>query len=208
MPLRMILVRHASTPWTRERRLQGTRDIALSPEGRAQAEAVGRLLADRPLDAVYASPLARTIETARAIAASHGQEVRIHPAFADMSFGQWEGLTPPEIEARDPEEYRLWTTEPHRAAAPGGDSLGAVRERLVAGLSELRAAHRGQTVVLVGHGVPSRILILEALGLGLDRLWSVALSATSVSELEFRDDWTALHRMNTLVHLDGLPIAR
>ena len=48
----------------------------------------------------------------------------------------------------------------------------------------------------------------ELLGLGLDRLWTFQLSSTGISELEFRDDWTALHRMNTLVHLDAVPADR
>jgi broad specificity phosphatase PhoE len=60
----------------------------------------------------------------------------------------------------------------------------------------------------VTHGVTSRILILEALGLGLDRIWSLQVSFAGISELEFRDDWAVLHRMNTLVHLERLAAAR
>ncbi|MFI5328315.1 MAG: hypothetical protein ACHQ7H_18930 [Candidatus Rokuibacteriota bacterium] len=52
-----------------------------------------------------------------------------------------------------------------------------------------------------------RVLILEALGLGLDRLWSLQLASTGISELEFRDDWTTLHRMNSLIHLTDVAIA-
>ncbi len=79
---------------------------------------------------------------------------------------------------------------------------------MLAGLTELRAGYGGQTVCLVAHGISSRVLVLEALGLGLDRLWSLQLSSTGISELEFRDDWTAVHRMNTLMHLDRVPAAR
>src|SRR6266511_3262920 len=74
--------------------------------------------------------------------------------------------------------------------------------RELKGLMRLRVAHDDETVCLVTHGIPVRILILEALGLGLDRIWSMHAAPTGISELEFRDDWTALHRMNTLVHLD------
>lgn len=208
MALRMILVRHARTPWNREGRFQGGQDIALSEEGRMQAEAVGRALADHPLQAVYSSPLRRALETAAPIAAPHRLAVQAHPAFAEMAFGRWEGLTASEIQALDLEDYRRWLEEPHRALVPGGERLDEVRERVLAGLGDLRARHAGQTVALVGHGVSSRVLVLEALGLGIDRLWSITLSPTGVSELEFRDDWTAVHRMNTLVHLDELPLAR
>src|SRR5262249_28810298 len=90
---------------------------------------------------------------------------------------------------------------PEKAGWPGSETLPVVRDRVLAGLQMLRAAHTGQTVCLVSHGITARVLILEALGLGLDRLWSIALASTGISELEFRDDWTTLHRMNSLVHL-------
>jgi alpha-ribazole phosphatase len=91
---------------------------------------------------------------------------------------------------------------------PEGESLAQARERVLAGLDRLRARHQDETVCLVAHGIPVRILILEALGLGLDRIWSLHSAPTGISELEFRDDWTALHRMNTLVHLDAVTAGR
>ena len=102
---------------------------------------------------------------------------------------------------------RIVHPPPHEAAWPGVEPLVAVRARALAGLAALQQAHAGQTVCLVSHGVTCRVLILEALGLGLDRLWSLHLSSTGISELEFRDDWTTLHRMNSLVHLADTAIA-
>jgi broad specificity phosphatase PhoE len=72
----------------------------------------------------------------------------------------------------------------------------------------VRADHDDQSVCLVAHGISARIVILEALGLPLERIWSIHLASTGISELEFRADWAALHRMNTLVHLDAVPAAR
>ena len=209
MALRLVLVRHARTDWNRDRRLQGWRDVPLSDEGRAQAEAVGRALA--------ASPARRRLLEPAAPRARHGGGHRARPTSSrcrptspsrEMGFGRWEGLLASEIEGRDPHQYRLWVEAPAEAAPPGGERLADVRQRVLAGLAGLRARHGGQTVALVSHGISSRILVLEALGLDLDRLWSIALSATGVSELEFRDDWAAVHRMNTLVHLGALPLAR
>jgi alpha-ribazole phosphatase len=205
MSLRLFLLRHAETGWNRERRYQGWADTPLSDTGRAQAEAAGRLLASARLAAVWASPLRRALETAEAIAAFHGLEVRTDDAFKEMHFGEWEGLSVAEVSARFPGEYRTWVETPHRFAAPGGETLPAVRRRVLDGLERLRAAHAGETVCLVAHGISSRVLILEALGLPLERIWSVAVSSAGLSELEFRDDWTAVHRMNTLVHLEALP---
>ena len=79
---------------------------------------------------------------------------------------------------------------------------------MLAALGRLRAAHEGKSVCLVAHGLSARVIILEALDLPLSRVWSIHLASTGISELEFRADWTALHRMNTLVHLDAVPAAR
>jgi broad specificity phosphatase PhoE len=205
--MRMLLLRHAETEWNRERRFQGWRDSPLTATGREQAEAAARLLAAGPVAAVWSSPLGRARETAALVAAPHGLPVRETEAFKEMGLGEWEGLTRAEVQARFPGALRAWAETPHEARWPGAETLAEVRARALGGLAALRQAHAGQTVCLVSHGVTCRILILEALGLGLDRLWSLTLASTGISELEFRDDWTTLHRMNSLVHLTDAAIA-
>lgn len=208
MALRLFLIRHAQTVWNRDRRYQGWQDSPLSDVGRGQAEAVARALSKEPLKAVYSSTLGRARETAEAIAAAQGLTVREDPAFREMAFGDWEGLAFDDCKAKDPDRYRLWADEPHRFVPPGGETLEDVRTRVLAGLERLRREHDDQSVCLVAHGISARIIILEALGLPLERIWSIHLASTGISELEFRPDWTALHRMNTLVHLDAVPVAR
>jgi len=208
MSLRLLLLRHGETAWNRERRFQGWTDTPLSEAGLAQAEAAARELKEHALAAVYASPLQRARDTAALIAAPHGLEVETDPDFKEVSFGQWEGLTVDEVRERDAALYEAWVETPHLVFPPEGESLAEARLRVLAGLERLRAGHPDAVVCLVAHGIPVRILILEALGLGLDRIWSLHSAPTGISELEFRDDWTALHRMNTLVHLDAVPAGR
>ena len=203
----MLLLRHAETEWNHERRFQGWRDSPLSATGRDQAASAARLLAASPVAAVWSSPLGRARETAAIIAAPHKLPVRETEAFKEMRFGIWEGLTRDEVQAKFPAELRAWAETPHEAAWPGAETLGAVRARALEGLAALRQAHAEETVCLVSHGITCRVLILEALGLGLDRLWSLQLASTGISELEFRDDWTTLHRMNSLVHLTDAALA-
>ena len=206
--MRLFLLRHAQSAWNRERRYQGWTDSALTDLGRSQAEAAGKALAAEPLVAVYASTLTRARDTAAAIAAPHGLPVHEDADFREMAFGTWEGRTLDEVRAEDPESYRVWAETPELFTAPGGETLADVRIRVLAALDRLRAAHEGKSVCLVAHGLSARVLILEALGLPLARVWAIHLASTGISELEFRPDWTALHRMNTLVHLDAVPAAR
>jgi phosphoserine phosphatase len=205
--MRVLLLRHAETEWNRERRFQGWRDVPLSAAGRAQAESAARLLAGTPLTAVWSSPLARARETAAIIAAAQRLPVQEAEAFKEMAFGDWEGLTRDEVRARFPDAHRAWAETPAEARWPGAETLAAVRTRALQGLQALRAAHAGQTICLVSHGITARLLILEALGLGPERLWTFHLSSTGISELEFREDWTTLHRMNSLIHLTDHAIA-
>ena len=202
MELRLLAIRHGATEWSREGRFAGSKDISLSPEGHRQCAALAQALAPTPIAVLYASPLVRARESARAIADAQRMDVAIESDFREMCFGDWEGLTRDEVARRDPDDYETWRTAPERFARPGSEPLAAVAERVRRGIDELRAVHRGETVVLVSHGVVTRLIVLAALGLGPERLWSVAASPAGISEIEYRDDWTSVQRVNTLAHLD------
>ena len=201
--LRLFVVRHGETAWTRER-YSGWRDIPLTPEGHIQAEAVARALASTAPVAVCASPLERARSTAEIIAKPHHLDVHVDPAFREMGFGAWEGLTRDEAATRFPAEYGAWREAPHMVTPPEGETVAAVAARVAAGVAELRRTYRQGTVVLVSHGVVIRLMVLAALGLGPERLWSVDASPCGITELEFAGDWVTVHRMNTLAHLGAL----
>ena len=200
--LRLFVVRHGETEWVRKRRFAGSRDIALTEVGRTQCEAVARALAGATVSAVYASPLERARASAEVIAKPHGLPVRIEPAFSEMTFGSWEGLTRDEARARDPEAWAQWRSAPHLVKLTGGETIPEVAARVAAGVEALQQAHNGQTVVLVSHGVVARVIVLGALGLGLDRLWTLDAAPAGITELEYEPGWATVHRMNTVAHLE------
>jgi phosphoserine phosphatase len=200
--LRLFVVRHGETEWVRERRFAGSRDIPLTAAGRGQCAAVARALASATVAAVYASPLERARASAEVIATPHGLPVRIVPAFSEMTFGSWEGLTRDEARARDPEAWAQWRSAPHLLKLAGGETIAEVAARVTAGVEALQAAHDGQTVVLVSHGVVARVIVLGALGLGLDRLWTLDAAPAGITEIEYEPGWATVHRMNTVAHLE------
>jgi broad specificity phosphatase PhoE len=203
-PLRLFTVRHGETEYARDRRFAGSREVPLTPRGRRQCEAVAGALTGAFVGAVYASPLGRARESAALIAAPHKLDVHVAPAFQEMAFGAWEGLTRAEVAVRFPREAEAWAATPHLVQPPGGERLDEVVARVAAGLAAIVEEHGGQTVVLVSHAIVARLVVLAALGLGPDRLWSVDASPAGITEIEYVDGWTTVHRMNTLIHLDGL----
>ena len=196
-------MRHGETEWVRERRFAGSRDIPLTETGRDQCAAVARALAGTTVAAVYASPLERARASAEVIAKPHGLAVRIVPAFSEMSFGSWEGLTRDEVLARYPEAWDRWRSAPHLLELAGGETVPAVAARVTAGIEALQAAHDSQTIVLVSHGVVARVIVLGALGLGLDRLWTLDAAPAGITEIEYEPGWATVHRMNTVAHLEA-----
>jgi len=204
---RLLLIRHGETGSSRERRYAGSRDVPLTELGRRQCEAVAQALAPSAIAAVYASPLERARVSAEIVARPHGLPVRLEPAFREMGFGAWEGLTGDEAVARFPEAVAAWRTTPHLATPPGGEPLAEVATRVAAARDELLDAHKGETVVLVAHAIVIRLVVLAALGLGPDRIRSVDASPAGITEIEYRDGWATVHRMNTVAHLDGVAVA-
>jgi broad specificity phosphatase PhoE len=212
MALRLLVIRHGETEWSRARRFAGSHDIPLTERGRRQCEAVAEALAQTPLAAVYTSPLERARTSAEIIAKPHRLEISIDPAWTEMAFGAWQGLTRAELDARFPVEAEAWRLTPHLAAPPGGEPVSAVAARVGAAVDALRAAHPDATVALVAHAIVIRLVVLGALGLGPERLWSVDASPAGITEIEYasgeigRPAWTTVHRMNTVSHLESAGI--
>jgi broad specificity phosphatase PhoE len=202
MGLRLIVLRHGETDWNREGRYQGCIDTRLSREGHVQSAAAAWALAQRRLAAVYSSPLARARETADLIAAPHGLTVSEDPAFAEICHGLWEGLTVEQVRSEFPDLYAAWQERPHTVTMPEGESLAGVSERVFNRLNRLRADHDTETVCLVTHGSPLRLLLLDVLGCSLDRFWMFHCASTGISEIEYGEGRTILRLMNSVGHLD------
>lgn len=202
---RLFAVRHGATEYSRDRRFTGSRDVPLTTDGRLQAEAVAQALAGTTVAAVYTSPLERARVCADLIAKPHRLEPRVEPNLREMAFGAWEGLGRDALSPRDAEAWRL---TPHLVTPPGGEPLGAVAARVRDTLDRLISTHGGEAAILVTHAVVVRLIVLAALGLGPERLWSVDASPAGITELEYVGDWATVHRMNTLAHLEALPEAR
>jgi len=200
----IVLVRHGQTEWNRVERFRGQADVPLEETGLAQAEATAqRIVAEwRPV-AVYSSPLSRAVKTAEAIARQFGLSVQIHRGLTDINYGQWQGLTPDEARERWPELVDAWYRTPETAQIPGGETLNNLRVRTMEAVRELAARHLGKTIVLVGHTVVNRAILLGVLGLRNHRFWRLRQDTCAINVLEVDGDNYTLVSMNDTCHLKG-----
>ncbi|MEV5019250.1 bifunctional RNase H/acid phosphatase [Streptomyces sp. NPDC053780] len=204
-PATFVLLRHGETPLTPQKRFSGSggSDPSLSSVGREQAERVAESLARRgTVEAVVASPLARTRETAGIVAARLGLEVTIEEGLRETDFGAWEGLTFGEVRERYPADLDAWLSSPDARPTGGGESFAATGERVAATRDRLVSAYAGRTVLLVSHVTPIKTFLRLALGAPPESLFRMELSAASLSAVAYYADGGASVRLfNETSHL-------
>ncbi|MFD5639091.1 bifunctional RNase H/acid phosphatase [Streptomyces sp. NPDC127077] len=204
-PATFVLLRHGETPLTPQKRFSGSggSDPSLSDAGREQAERVATALAARgTIQAIVASPLARTRETAGAVAARLGLDVVIEDGLRETDFGAWEGLTFGEVRERHPEDMDAWLASPEAEPTGGGESFAATALRMAVTRDKLIAAYAGRTVLLVTHVTPIKTLVRLALGAPPESLFRMELSAASLSAVAYYGDGNASVRLfNDTSHL-------
>jgi len=201
----VILVRHGQTEWNRIERFRGRNDVPLNETGLAQAEMAGHRIAAgwKPV-AVYSSPLSRAVKTADAIARHFDLPVKVHLGLVDISYGEWQGLTPDEARKRWPEMIDAWYETPHLARIPGGETLDELRARAMRTVNTIAANHQGHTVVLVGHTVINRIILLGVLGLGNERFWRLRQDTGAINVFEADGSVFTLVSLNDTCHLHSV----
>jgi probable phosphoglycerate mutase len=198
----ILLVRHGQTEWNRIERFRGRADVPLNETGLAQAEATGqRMAAEWQPTAIYSSPLSRSVKTAQAIAKHFDLPVQIHPGLADIDYGEWQGLTPDEARQRWPDQIDNWYNHPEQARIPNGETLADLRQRAMQTVNQLVEKHSGETIVLVGHTVINRIILLGVLGLGNERFWHLRQDTCAINIIEVEAGDFTLVSLNDTCHL-------
>ncbi len=191
-PTTLVLLRHGVTEHTSAKRFSGGiggANPGLSDEGRAQVAAAAGWLAatgDR-IEAVVASPVRRTHESAEIVASTLGLPIEEEPGFAEMEFGSWDGLTFAEVAAQDQDGLDAWLRDLD-APTPGGESFRAVETRVLEGLDRVLTKHAGSTVVVVSHVTPIKTLVARALQAPLDAVYRMELTPASITVISYYPD--------------------
>ncbi len=197
---RIVLVRHGQTAWNADGRIQGHLDMPLNDHGHWQAQRTGEVLRGSAFDAVYSSDLQRARDTALALA--DGVPVVADAGLRERGFGEFEGLSFPEVEARWPEAARRWRQRDPSFGPPGGEVLAEFYERAVRTAARLALAHAGQHIALVSHGGVLDCLYRAATGLALDAPRSWVLGNAAINRLLHHGEGFSLVGWNDAAHLD------
>jgi broad specificity phosphatase PhoE len=201
---RVFMVRHGATVLSGEDRFAGATDVALSDEGREQTHRLSERLRDEKIAAVYASPMGRTVETARILAAPHKLEVQTRDGLREISHGHWEEMTRQEVDEKFPEEAAEWEKDPYTFAPAGGESGLAVTARALPVLIDLVRKHSGKCILVVSHKATIRLLLSSLLGFDPRRYRdNLDQKPAALNIVDFRDaTWARLTLFNDTSHYD------
>jgi probable phosphoglycerate mutase len=198
----IILTRHGQTEWNRVERFRGRADIPLNETGLAQAAATSRRIGStwKPV-AVYTSPLSRAVKTGAIIGTPFGLTPQSLETLTDIDYGEWQGLTPDEVNTRWPDVLDSWYRTPHLTHIPGGETLQTLLERTTHAVHHVLEQHPQDTIVLVGHVSVNRVILLQALGLSLARYWHLAQGTCAINVLEASEGDFTILSLNDTCHL-------
>jgi len=190
------LIRHG-TPDGAEGRCYGRYDIPLSSAGIEQAGRLASRLEVERLARVYASPLRRALDTARIIAESHDVPVEPAGSFVEIHFGDFEGLTYDEIQARFPEAFQLWMEQPANVQFPNGECFQDMRVRVLRAMDSVVAYHPAESVAIVTHAGVIRLLIAEALSIPHSQIFRLAQDYAALNRIDYFDHGPVVQLMNS-----------
>jgi probable phosphomutase (TIGR03848 family) len=191
-----LLIRHAINDWVKTGRLAGwTPGVHLNEDGKTQAAALAERLAKVNLDAIYTSPLERTVETAQAIAAHH-PKLTVQPldAVGEMHYGTWQGEKLSQL--RRDKLWEIVQVYPSRAQFPGGEAIRQAQARAVDALETLAARHKDQRVAVVSHSDIIKLMVAHYMGAHVDFYQRLEISPASLTIIHLATGRPYIVRVN------------
>ena len=183
-PTTLLLVRHGQTPTTGQSLPGRAPGLHLSETGLKQAaEVAERLASFSKIDAIYASPLERTRETAAPLAKQRKQKVIIDKGLIECDFGKWTGAKLSDLMKLP--EWKTVQSAPSTFRFPNGESFTEMQVRISTALDNIRVRHPGGVVVCFSHADPIKAALAHAMGTHLDLFQRIVVSTCSISALAY-----------------------
>lgn len=202
MTLKIYLLRHGETVYSRTGGYCGELDAELTPEGIGMAKAFADAYQSLPWAAIYVSPMKRTIATAKPLCDAIGMEMQLRDGLKEIRYGEWEGQTPDFVKHKYAEDYVRWLTEPAWNPPTGGETSVEIASRADLVIAEIKAKYPSGNVLVVSHKATIRIILCSLLGIDLGRYRDrLATLAASVSILKFGEHGPLLEVLGDRNHM-------
>lgn len=200
---RLIIVRHAESALNLENRIQGHRDSLLTKKGLEQARRLARRIRRFRIDRVYSSDLGRAYSTTLEITRYLGRvKIVRDPRLREILLGDWEGMTPEEVDRLYERGYQKWKRKPSAMRIPNAEGVSRFRHRVTRRVKEIAKANRGRTVLIVTHGGVITALLADWLRADFDRvLQGLVIENTSLTFVDLTEKKARLWVINDTDHL-------
>ncbi|WP_455661464.1 histidine phosphatase family protein [Pradoshia sp.] len=186
--LTIYLTRHGLTEWNVSRRMQGWGNGELTEKGIKDALALGKRLADVPIDKVYSSSSKRAFETAQYIIGDREISLIQMDDLREMNFGDWDGRIREEVEAEYPDDFKVFWETPHLYDRNSGETFEHVRKRAVSAFNHIIEENTEGTVLIVTHSIFLRVLMTYIKDIPLSDVFKATPPGnTSLTKIEVED---------------------
>lgn len=190
----LFLVRHGHHDWLDKKLAGRTPEVHLSVAGRKQAEALVERLAPVPFEAVYSSPLERTMETASPLALARGLEIQPLAELCEVDYGCWQGMSLGRLYKK--KEWTAVRFSPSAVRFPGGESLREMQNRAAGAVERMALAYPQGTVAGFSHGDVIKAIVAHFVGMPLDMFQRLVVAPASITVLSMGELGARLLRMN------------
>ncbi|MCG6965977.1 MAG: histidine phosphatase family protein [Chromatiaceae bacterium] len=199
-PARVFLARHCSTDWNVQGRLQGSQDLPLNDQGRAEALALVALLEPLGLQRIYSSPYQRAWQTGRIYAEHLGIPLEAHPGLRELDHGVWEGAIIDDLLSSNASGYAGWLVDASRVAVPGGEAIDEAQKRVANAFVDIVVNGGLGPVLIVTHKHIRALLLCALQGLDLSAFGAQIIDSQAPSEVPSYQIEALLARIAGLAH--------
>ncbi len=198
----LYFLRHGETEDSQTHGFCGDLDVELTPEGHQMAADFAEAYKSMPWTAVYCSPMRRTLETARPLCDMIGLEIQLRDGLKEISYGQWEGKDPDEVNRTFHDDYLMWMSDPAWNRPPGGERGVDVARRSSVVLDEIDRNHSSGNVLVISHKATTRIIVCSLLGIDVGRYRDrIGMPVASLCVVEMTEQGPLLRALGDRAHL-------
>jgi probable phosphoglycerate mutase len=202
MTLNLYLLRHGETTFSQNGNFCGETNAELTPAGIEMASSFADVYKKLKWEAVYVSPMKRTIATAKPFCEATGLEMQVREGLREGSYGAWEAKSRSFVQENYTDNYMKWLAEPAWNAPLRGETAVAIANRSMPVITEIQQKYPEGNVLIVSHKATIRIILCSLLGIDLGCYrYRVNILVASVTKLKFDDNGPLLEILGDRYHI-------